>query len=174
MVNNCVKRMTPRFRIKKNIASVLDDYNFQSTKTLKDFNQIVISQNDKSHYDKMMYNIPIKNIRMFYCDYEHLTETFFDSETIDVDHADFCQSWDSMKEGIFNRLENNVYSNRALLRLTDDVTIRYTWNGDVRMIELVVNKMIMYVVDYHLGTPLEMWSILYSVTMVDYMLVVKM
>ena len=118
MMNNCVKRMTSRFRIKKNIASVLDDYNFQSTKTMKDFDQIVISQNDKSHYDKMLRTIPNKNVSLFYCDYEELSDTFFETKTVDVDHADFCQSWDSMKGGIFDRLENNVYSDRALLRLT--------------------------------------------------------
>ena len=126
LVNNCVKRMIPIFKIRKNIATVLDDYNFQSTKSLTDYNEVVISQNDKSHYEQMMYTIPIKNVRLFYCDYEALTDTFIGQHTIDLDHADFCQSWDSMKGGIFDRLENNEYSDRALLRLT--VCRRGTFN----------------------------------------------
>jgi len=69
LVNNCVKRMIPIFKIRKNIATVLDDYNFQSTKSLTDYNEVVISQNDKSHYEQMMYTIPIKNVRLFYCEY---------------------------------------------------------------------------------------------------------
>ena len=139
MINKCVNRMITKYKIRRNIATILDDYNYQSTKSLKNVKKVIITQNEQNHYEKMKNNLPDDSVDLRFCNYDEINEEF-DNDKIDIDHADFCKCWDTMKYGIFERLENNAYSDKAILRLT--VCRRGTLNGHRKTKGMTVDKCI--------------------------------
>lgn len=118
-MNNTILRLTNKYNIKKNISTVLDDSNFQSSQTLHRFNFVIITQNNKDDYLKMKHNCP-SNVTLYNMEYGDLEDIRVNQKicTIDVDHADFCQCWDSVKSDVFLRLQSDIYSNKAILRIT--------------------------------------------------------
>tara|TARA_Y100000816_G_C26093952_1_gene578535 strand:+ start:1454 stop:2116 length:663 start_codon:yes stop_codon:yes gene_type:complete len=118
-VNNVIKK----YKIKTDLATVLDDKYLQSAKTCQKFKKIIITQNDYTtfkhiHKQLSLYN----NIECHYKDYADLLNSLYydhDHNTkIDLDHADFCNTWDTNKNNIFQRLQHDMYSDTSILRLT--------------------------------------------------------
>ena len=140
-MNNTILRLTNKFNIKKNISTVLDDPNFQSSHTLHQFKFVIITQNNQEDYLEMQNNCPL-NVTLYNNEYGDIEDIRVNKKicTIDVDHADFCQCWDSVKYDIFSRLQSDMYSNKSILRLT--VANRGTTNSHGKRKGMTIEKTI--------------------------------
>lgn len=102
-------------------AFVLDDHNWQSTKSLP-FRRIkvVCAQKDVATWEKMRRSIPssVESLHMQWAEDVELAP-----DSIDIDHLDFCCTWRSQKgfgatQTVQSRFEQKVYRHRAIVRLT--------------------------------------------------------
>ena len=112
-MNQATKQIVKKYRIKTNLATVLDDHHLQSTNTCKSFKKVIVTQNDQDTYKMIQKQSLHKNTECVFKDYSEVEE-----RDINLDHADFCNTWESNRDSVFDRLKNKQYANRSILRLT--------------------------------------------------------
>ena len=113
-MNQAVKTIVKNKHIKPTLATVLDDHYLQSTNTCKAFKKVVITQNDPDTYLHISKHPNLhKNTLCLHLEYSKLPH-----DGITLDHADFCTTWESNCEAIFERLKNRQYAEKSILRLT--------------------------------------------------------
>lgn len=103
-------------RNKKN-ALVLDDHNFQSTKSIDDKNiNVYLAQHDEKTYKKMVKNKP-ENATVHLGDYRMLNDMKI--KNVVIDHADFCSTAsENVYATLRERFVNGMYADTAILRIT--------------------------------------------------------
>jgi hypothetical protein len=102
---------------KKKNAFVLDDHNFQSTKSIINKNiSVYLAQNDKNTYNKMLKNKP-ENATVHFGDYKMLNDMKI--KNVVIDHADFCSTAsEKVYETLRERFVKGMYADTAILRIT--------------------------------------------------------
>lgn len=96
---------------------LLDDINYQSTKSLSKFDnlKIHIAQFDESTYMNMVNN-PLPSVyTLLHGKYNELTVPKY---SVVIDHADFCSGWYTNRDVIQTRLLSKMYANHCILRIT--------------------------------------------------------
>jgi hypothetical protein len=134
-MNYAIKQIVKKYGIKTKLATVLDDHHLQSTKTCKPFQKIIVTQNDFNTYNNIQNQHLHKNTVCMLKDYSEIEE-----KGINLDHADFCNTWESNRDSVFKRLRNKQYANKSILRLT--VCIRGMTNKFGRRKGMTLDKCI--------------------------------
>lgn len=104
-----------------NLALVLDDEHYQSTRSLEVFGRglrVRLAQHYEGIYQKMKTNKPSIVEQLMRGDYGELND-YLEKESVVIDNADFCGSWtEKTKKIMRDRLTKETYAKRALVRLT--------------------------------------------------------
>lgn len=117
-MNLAVRTVVKKNNITRGLATVLDDHNLQSSKTCRLFKKVIITQNDKSVCKQINKHIHLnnlsKNTECHYKDYADIDNKVL----INLDHADFCSTWESNRDSVYKRLHDGMYADKSILRLT--------------------------------------------------------
>lgn len=112
-MNLSVRSAIKKHNIKTRLATVLDDKYLQSSNACKAFKSVIVTQNNFETYEQIMKSNTLRNTNVLFKNYGEIN-----NNGIDVDHADFCNTWESNRCDVFNRFKQEMYSERSLLRLT--------------------------------------------------------
>ena len=116
-LNELVPVVARRAGVDAPSALVLDAPAFSSTRKLPRGVCAYVAQHDPTHLREMRKSVP-RNVRLLHAgDYSQL-DRHVPPRSVGIDHADFCSSWSRARDIMIERLWNNVYADRAIVRLT--------------------------------------------------------
>ena len=159
-INNATKKVGIKYKIKNHKAVVLDDHNFQSTKQLYRVAKIIVTERNKETFELMMQNTMLPEyiktkLTLYNCSAETLTPYL---SNIDFDVMDFMGTWSKNKYVFFQRLVNNCYADKAVVRLT--VCARGECMSHDKCVDLILKDIQSLKCSYVIkAIPLKNWGI---------------
>tara|TARA_B100001094_G_scaffold252978_1_gene251212 strand:- start:829 stop:1452 length:624 start_codon:yes stop_codon:yes gene_type:complete len=159
MINKATRTVAMKHKVKKKQVVVLDDENFQSSKAMYNMGRILVTERNLETFKKMKRTSKKVTVSLKKnLNYKNINAIDLDISNIDVDVLDLMGTWKKNKNIFLNRLQNKMYSDKAIVRLT--VCARGEYKSHDDCVSMVINDLKNLKCDYSIKPlKLSQWGV---------------